>query len=69
MALSLEHDWLPSSWYLYSFTAWDYLILAGSFGLFFTQFLVFSRVAPVVSIAEIKTVILPRPGHGKGGHD
>ncbi len=66
VAMSLEHDWLPSSWYNYAFTAWDYMLLAGSFGLFFTQFLAFSRVAPVVAIAEIKTVMIPSKGHGHG---
>jgi molybdopterin-containing oxidoreductase family membrane subunit len=57
---SLEHDHLPSRWTSYAFTAWDYLLLAGSFGLFFSQFLIFARVAPVVAIAEIKTVLLRR---------
>jgi Ni/Fe-hydrogenase subunit HybB-like protein len=59
VAMSLQHDWLPTSWTSYGFTLWDYLLLAGSFGLFFTQFLAFARVAPVVAIAEIKTVLIP----------
>jgi molybdopterin-containing oxidoreductase family membrane subunit len=64
VVLSLERDHLPSKWTAYGFTAWDYIILSGSFGLFFTQFLLFCRVAPVVSIAEIKATLLRRGRHG-----
>jgi Ni/Fe-hydrogenase subunit HybB-like protein len=58
MALSLRHGQMPSEWTSYAFTAFDYMILAGSFGMFFTQFLLFVRVAPVVSIAEVKATLL-----------
>jgi hypothetical protein len=62
--LSLETDFLPSSWGYYSFSGWDWFILAGSFGMFFTMFLGFVRVAPVIAIAEIKSVLLqPQRAH------
>ena len=47
IVLSLEQDHLTSNWSYYRFTLWDYILLAGSFGMFFTQYLVFARVAPV----------------------
>jgi len=58
MALSLRHGQMPSEWTSYAFTTFDYMILAGSFGMFFTQFLVFARIAPMVSIAEVKATLL-----------
>ncbi len=60
IALSVMHDALPSTWGHYAFTGFDWMILAGSFGLFFTMILVFVRVAPVVSIAELKALLLRR---------
>lgn len=60
IVLSLERDHLPSKWTSYSFQAWDYMLLAGSFGLFFTQFLLFCRLIPMVSIAEVKATLLNR---------
>ena len=39
---------------------WDYAILIGSFGLFFTLFLLFVRVLPVIAISEVKGVMDPR---------
>lgn len=64
---SLHRDFLPSSWGYFSPTVWDWLFLLGSFGLFFTLFLLFCRFLPVVAIAEVKAVI-DRPGHGETGH-
>jgi len=57
---SLHRDFLPSSWGMYALTRWDYAILAGSFGLFFTLFLLFVRVLPVVAISEVKGVMDPK---------
>lgn len=66
MALSLKHGQMPSAWTEYAFTQFDYMILVGSFGMFFTQFLIFVRVAPVVSIAEVKATMLS--GHKETAH-
>jgi len=54
---SLERDYLPSSWSGYAPTLIEIATLLGSFGLFFTCFLVFCRLLPVVAIAEVKGVL------------
>ena len=54
---SLERDYLPSSWASYRPTSIEVATFAGSFGLFFTLFLLFCRFLPVIAIAEIKTVL------------
>ena len=63
---SLSRDFLPSSWGYYRATWVDYGMLIGSFGLFFTLFLLFLRFGPMVAMAEVKTV-LPEadPHHGE----
>lgn len=57
--MSLTRDYLPSSWGLFIPTPIDIVMFVGSFGLFFTLFLLFCRYLPVVAMAEVKTV-LPR---------
>ncbi|HVA50484.1 MAG TPA: NrfD/PsrC family molybdoenzyme membrane anchor subunit [Pirellulales bacterium] len=54
---SLERDFLPSSWSGYVPTLIELATLAGSFGLFFTCFLVFCRILPVIAMAEVKAVV------------
>lgn len=54
---SLHRDFLPSNWGMYPWTLFDTLILAGSFGMFFTLFLLYLRVIPAISIAEVKPVL------------
>ncbi|MBI2608918.1 MAG: polysulfide reductase NrfD [Deltaproteobacteria bacterium] len=54
---SLSRDFLPSSWGMYIPTQYDVGILLGSFGLFFTLYLLFVRVLPVISISEIKGIM------------
>lgn len=54
---SLHRDFLPSSWVMYTPTFIEVAILIGSFGLFFTLFLTFIRVLPVVSLSEVKGVL------------
>ncbi len=54
---SLSRDFLPSAWGHYAPTWVDILTLAGSFGLFLTLFLLFLRYAPIVAMAEVKTVM------------
>jgi len=62
---SLGRDFLPSSWGMFRPTAVDLMMLAGSFGLFFTLFLLFCRYLPMVAMAEVKGVL---PSHGTEGH-
>ncbi|MDP6124833.1 MAG: polysulfide reductase NrfD [Candidatus Latescibacteria bacterium] len=54
---SLHRDYLPSSWSYYSPSLVEIGILVGSFGLFFTCFLAFVRIAPVIAIHEVKHTI------------
>lgn len=54
---SLSRDYLPSSWAYFKPTLVDGAILIGSFGFFFTWILLFTKSLPVISIAEIKSVI------------
>lgn len=54
---SLHRDFLPASWGMYIPTMYDFGILLGSFGLFFTLLLLFVKVMPSVSLAEIKAVV------------
>jgi len=54
---SLHRDFLPSSWAMYRPTFYEIGTLIGSFGLFFTLFLTFARLLPMVSIAEVKGVL------------
>jgi Ni/Fe-hydrogenase subunit HybB-like protein len=54
---SLANDFLPSSWDYYSPTWVDVGMFIGSFGLFFTLFLLFIRFLPMVAMAEVKGVL------------
>jgi molybdopterin-containing oxidoreductase family membrane subunit len=58
---SLERDFVPSTWADYAPTAVELATLAGSFGLFFTCFLLFCRFLPMIAMAEIKGVL----GYGR----
>jgi len=67
---SLHRDFLPSSWGYYTPTLYDAGILLGSFGLFFTLVILFTKMLPVVSISEIKAVADgAQPSHHGGKHN
>jgi len=57
IAGTLERDFLPSSWSGYVPTVVEIATLLGSFGLFFTCFLLFCRFLPVIAMAEVKGVL------------
>ena len=63
---SLHNDFLPSSWGNYAWSFWDGMVLFGSFGMFLTLFLLYLRLFPAISIAEIKPVM--NVGYDKGEH-
>lgn len=66
---SLHRDFLPSSWGYYTPTLVDFGVLIGSFGLFFTLVLLFTKTLPVVSISEVKAVADgAQPSHHGGDH-
>lgn len=64
---SLARQALPGAWGYFEPTKWDFMTLAGSFGLFGTLFLLFVRFAPVVAMAEVKAVS-PAAHAGKDDH-
>ena len=53
---SLHRSYLPSSWTMYRPTIIEVGTLVGSFGLFFTCFLAFIRVLPMIAMWEVKAV-------------
>lgn len=54
---SLHRDFLPASWGMFNFTFFDLGAIFGSFGMFFTLFLLYTRVLPAISICEVKPVL------------
>ncbi len=64
---SLHRDFLPSSWGYFVPTIVDLGTLIGSFGLFFTLVLIFTKTLPVVAMSEIKAVAEgAQPSHHGG---
>lgn len=57
IATTLARDYLPSSWSYYVPSWVEIGIFIGTFGLFFTLYLIFNRVAPVIAIAEVKSIL------------
>lgn len=57
IATTLARDYLPSSWSYYVPTWVEIGIFIGTMGLFGTLYLLFTRVAPVVAVAEIKSIL------------
>lgn len=65
IVIGLHRDFLPSSWGSY-YPSWvEVATLIGSFGLFFTLFLLFCKFLPMIAMAEVKA-ILPQ-AHAKHG--
>jgi molybdopterin-containing oxidoreductase family membrane subunit len=63
---SLHRDFLPANWASYRPTIVEVSTLLGSFGLFFTCFLIFCRTLPVIAMGEVKSVL--HYGNHNGGH-
>jgi Ni/Fe-hydrogenase subunit HybB-like protein len=57
VVVSLTQDYLPSSWGIYVPTRWDWATFIGTIGFFSLCFLLFIRVMPMISIAEMKTLL------------
>jgi molybdopterin-containing oxidoreductase family membrane subunit len=57
IVVGLHRAFLPSAWGMFYPTRVDIGILVGSFGLFFTLFLLFIRSLPVIAMWEIKGVV------------
>ncbi|QGJ72050.1 Molybdopterin oxidoreductase membrane subunit [Planctomycetales bacterium 10988] len=65
---SLSRDFLPSSWNYFTPTWVDVLMLIGSFGVFFTFFLLFCRFLPIIAMAEVKMVMPQAHVHAHAHH-
>ncbi len=63
---SLHRDYLPANWTGYTPTIIEFATLAGTFGFFFTCFLLFCRFVPVIAIAEVKGIL--SHGQPRGFH-
>ena len=57
IASTLQRDYVPSSWADYSPTWVEIGMFVGTMGIFMTLYLVFTRIAPVVAIAEVKGIL------------
>jgi molybdopterin-containing oxidoreductase family membrane subunit len=66
IVVSLHRAFLPSGWGMFYPTKFDVGILIGSFGLFFTCFLLFIRFLPMIAMWEIKGVVGNRKDGGHG---
>jgi len=60
---TLARDFIPGNWGYFVPTWTDFVTFAGSFGLFFTLFLLFCRFLPMVAIAEVKAVRMHEDAH------
>ena len=54
---SLNRDFMPSAWRMYYPTAWDWMTLFGSVGLFLTLLFLFIRFLPIISITEVRELV------------
>jgi molybdopterin-containing oxidoreductase family membrane subunit len=63
IATSLARDFLPSAWGYYVPTKWDFITFLGTFGIFFTLFLLFCRFLPMIATAEVKAIHPAAHGH------
>tara|TARA_Y100001934_G_scaffold43562_1_gene52545 strand:+ start:3661 stop:5034 length:1374 start_codon:yes stop_codon:yes gene_type:complete len=55
---SLHRDYMPSSWDMFHPTIWDIAIYVGTMGLFTVLFFLFIRGVPMISIHEIRTLLV-----------
>ncbi len=54
---SLHRDFLPSAWGMYQPTIWDWGTFIGTIGLFLALLFLFLRFLPMISIAEMRTMV------------
>jgi molybdopterin-containing oxidoreductase family membrane subunit len=60
---SLHRDFLPSSWGLYQGTVWDWATYLGTLGMFLFLFMLFLRFLPMISMAEMRKLLVETEGH------
>jgi molybdopterin-containing oxidoreductase family membrane subunit len=59
-------DYMPSAWGIFVPTAWDWVFIIGSLCAFTWLFLVFVRLVPAISIAEMRELV--RESADEGAH-
>jgi Ni/Fe-hydrogenase subunit HybB-like protein len=57
---SLHRDFMPSSWDMFHPTIWDIAIYVGTIGLFTVLFFLFVRGLPMISLHEIRTLLVSK---------
>jgi len=57
VVVSLQRDYVPSSWGMYWFTKWDVMTFVGTMGFFTLLFFLFIRFMPAISIFEIRSLL------------
>ncbi|MSU59390.1 MAG: hydrogenase [Pedosphaera sp.] len=72
VVISLHREFLPSNWDYFKPTWVDIMTYLGTFGLFFTCFLLFMRFLPMIAVSEVKGVTAQADPHhpaakGNGG--
>jgi molybdopterin-containing oxidoreductase family membrane subunit len=55
---SLSRDFMPSAWGIYTPTIWDIATFVGSIGLFFALMFLFIRFLPMISISEMRGLLV-----------
>ena len=73
VVISLHREFLPSNWDYFKPTWVDICTFLGTFGLFFTCFLLFMRFLPMIAVSEVKGVTAQADPHHplakpNGGH-
>lgn len=61
---SLNRDFLPSSWGMFSPTIFDITMFVGTLGFFFSLIFLFVRFLPIISIFEVRTLLPDANVHG-----
>jgi Ni/Fe-hydrogenase subunit HybB-like protein len=59
VVVALHRDYMPSAWGMYQPTIWDIFTFVGSMGLFVWLMFLFIRFLPMISIAEMRTLLPP----------
>ena len=57
---SLHRDFLSTTWRDFWPTQWDWILMAGTVGIFLTGLLVCARWVPVVSMFELRELVARR---------
>lgn len=66
---SLHRDFLPSSWGMYTPTAWDWSTYLGTIGFFMCLIFLFVRLLPAISIFEVREVVHHEKKHEEHAYE